>query len=142
MCAAVYQRTGETMKFLWKGDVTINTVHVRDLCEAMWQCALNAKPGSLYNIADLCNFDQRKMNDILASIFNIRAGFVNRGINMVAGMALGRTAEASNGKHVPVWSEICVENQILNTPLSPFMGKEILQKAYMCIDGNKITEEL
>jgi len=50
--AAVYQHTGEEMKFLWNKDMRINTVHVRDVCRALVHLCSKGKVGEVYNLAD------------------------------------------------------------------------------------------
>lgn len=142
LCAAVYQEKKEKMKFLWNKSLAINCVHVRDVCSAMWTAALKAKKGSIYNIVDDTDLDQGKFNKILGSIFGIKTGFVNMGINMAARAALGTVAEVSNEKHVPGWSDLCMKHDVLNTPLTPYMDKEILRNVNLRINGNKIKQEL
>lgn len=34
--ASIYKHLGETMKLLWNSDLKINTVHVLDVCRAIW----------------------------------------------------------------------------------------------------------
>lgn len=34
--AAIYRQLGETMKLLWNADLKLNTVHVEDVCRAIW----------------------------------------------------------------------------------------------------------
>lgn len=36
MAAAIYKRLGETMKLLWNAELRINTVHINDVCAAIW----------------------------------------------------------------------------------------------------------
>lgn len=36
MVAAIYKHLGETMRLLWNGDIYLNTVHVDDVCQAIW----------------------------------------------------------------------------------------------------------
>src|SRR5262249_4479017 len=50
ICGAVYKHLNEKMKFLWSEDLRINTVHVLDVCKAMWHCTTDkVKIGSVYN---------------------------------------------------------------------------------------------
>jgi len=51
-CAAVYQVNKKKMEFLWGEKLRINTVHVLDVCQAMWVAATELKPGTVYNLAD------------------------------------------------------------------------------------------
>lgn len=36
MVAAIYKKIGETMKLLWDENICLNTVHVLDVCRAIW----------------------------------------------------------------------------------------------------------
>lgn len=36
MATAIYKHLGETMKLLWNAEMKINTVHVLDVCNAIW----------------------------------------------------------------------------------------------------------
>jgi nucleoside-diphosphate-sugar epimerase len=61
---AVYKHLGEEMKLLWTKDLKINTVHVTDVCRALWHVAaskedkggratpLTAGQPEVYNLAD------------------------------------------------------------------------------------------
>lgn len=39
--ASIYKQQNETMKLLWNADLRLNTIHVQDLCRAMWFVANN-----------------------------------------------------------------------------------------------------
>lgn len=36
MAAVIYKQLGETMKLLWNADMKLNTIHVTDVCAAVW----------------------------------------------------------------------------------------------------------
>jgi len=40
------------MKFLWTKDLRINTVHVQDVCRALFLISQKAKKGDVFNLAD------------------------------------------------------------------------------------------
>jgi nucleoside-diphosphate-sugar epimerase len=40
------------MKFLWAEDLKINTVHVRDVCSAIWHLCQKGNQGDIFNLAD------------------------------------------------------------------------------------------
>jgi nucleoside-diphosphate-sugar epimerase len=65
----------EKMKFLWGDDLKINSVHVADVCRALWSAASSFPAGSLYNLADQTDLDQGKLNDVIEKIFKIKTGF-------------------------------------------------------------------
>ncbi len=46
--------------------------------------------------------------------------------------------EESNDKHMAPWSEACQRDGIVNTPLSPYVDKELLYNKHLCVDGSKI----
>ena len=52
ICGAVYKHLDEKMKFLWGADLRLNTVHVNDVCKALWHVATRCPVGSVFNLAD------------------------------------------------------------------------------------------
>jgi dTDP-D-glucose 4,6-dehydratase len=52
ICGAVYKHLDEKMKFLWGADLRLNTVHVNDVCKALWHVATKCPVGSIFNLAD------------------------------------------------------------------------------------------
>jgi hypothetical protein len=52
ICGAVYKHLAEKMKFLWGADLRLNTVHVNDVCKALWHGATRCPVGSVFNLAD------------------------------------------------------------------------------------------
>ena len=75
--ARVYKYLGSRMKFLWGGDLKLNTVHVNDVCSALWHLTTHGETAKIYNLADKNDTDQKKLNDLLESLFGIKTGFVN-----------------------------------------------------------------
>ena len=142
VCAACYKHTGDTMKFLWTKNLAINTVHVRDLCAAIWLCAEKGKSGSIYNISDPGGLTQGTLNPLLSKLFNIKCGFQNAAVNKAAKNMMQNVAQHSNDKHVPMWSDLCKAYNITSSPLTPYIDIEILTKNYLSINGQKITKEL
>lgn len=51
MAAAIYKHLGETMKLLWSADMKLNTVHVTDVCSAIWFVCNRHE-----TIGQVCNF--------------------------------------------------------------------------------------
>lgn len=92
---AVYKQLGEEMKLLWTKDLKINTVHVEDVCRALWYVAADKadkggreKPivqgaAQIFNLCDKNDtgiifynaIDQGTINDFIATIFGIKTGF-------------------------------------------------------------------
>lgn len=142
MSAACYQEKQEKMKFLWNAKVHVNCVHVLDVARALWICATEAESGKIYNLADKSQLTQGDFNKILTGLFDIEVGFVNKLMSMGAKKMMSSVAEHSNDKHVPAWADLCMKNNILNTPLSPYMDVEILKKEHVHVDGSLIESEL
>lgn len=142
VCAAIYQKTGEKMEFLWDDHLKINTVHVRDVCTALWHLAQNAENGEIYNLADQNETDQSSVNKLLQELFKIKASCWGsmKTKAAVTITSMKKVAEAANEKHLTPWSELCKEKGIANTPLSPYLDEEILYHNPLSIDGTKITK--
>jgi len=139
--AAVYKFLGETMEFLWDKDLRINTVHVRDVVAATWHLVLNGKVGEIYNLADSGDTDQGTVNDVLESIFKIKTSFVGSIKSKIfTGVAMKTVAETANKKHLKPWSDLCKEQGITNTPLTPYLDEELLYNNSLSVDGSKITK--
>jgi len=141
VCAAVYQDRKEKMKFLWEKTLKLNTVHVLDVCAAMWHVATKSAKGSIYNLADESSADQGMVNGHLGEIFGIEISFYGSMLSNVAKMNLSAVAEDANDKHVPGWTELCKKHNITNTPLSPYIDKELLKNNGLHVDGSKITKD-
>jgi hypothetical protein len=108
ICGAVYKHLKEPMKFLWSGDLRMNTVHVRDVAKAIWTVCNNpAARGKIFNLADkgdtcmvlirngMRSFElivcvclsleaQGDVNKHLEKIFGIETGFLNAFMNTAA----------------------------------------------------------
>jgi len=140
--AAVYKSLGEKMEFLWDKDLALNTVHVRDVAAALWHLAKNGKPGSVYNLADESNTDQGSICAILEPLFGIRTGYLgNMKSKLATAVAMKTVAETANDKHLKPWSDLCKENKISTTPLTPYLDEELLYDNPLSVDGSAITKE-
>jgi len=136
--AAVYKHLKEKMKFLWSGDLKLNTVHVRDCCEAFWVISQKADIGTVWNLADKNDTNQEKINKILEPIFGIKTGFFGSMISQAAKLKLKMVTEEINDKHLKPWSDLCKENNILNTPLTPYIDQELLYNNSLSVDGSAV----
>lgn len=141
ICAAVYQERKEKMKFLWDKSLKLNTVHIDDVCAAIWEACTKLKSGSLFNLADQSDLDQGTLNGLLGQVFGIKVDFLGSMLSNLAKMQLSAVAEEANDKHVPGWTKLCQKHKILNTPLSPYIDKELLYNNSLAVDGTKITKE-
>jgi len=141
ICAAVYKHLGETMEFLWDKELKMNTVHVEDVCAALWHLALNGQKGEVYNLADTNDTDQGTINKLLENVFGIKTGFMGTIKSKLAtSVAMKTVAETANEKHLKPWSDLCKEKHITNTPLTPYLDEETLYNNAYSIDGTKITK--
>lgn len=142
-CAAVYANLKEPMKFLWDKSLKINTVHVTDLCAAIWACCTaQTTSGKIYNISDASDSSQGSINGLLGDLFGVEVGFLGSVASNMAKMMLGAVASDANDKHVPVWTRICEDEKITNSNISPYIDKELLYNNSLSIDGTAITKEL
>lgn len=140
ICALVYKKLKENMKFLWGADLRINTVHVSDVVRAIWHCAQNVAAPAIYNLCDEADTSQGTFNDILAKIFNIETSFYGTIASQAAKAMMKDTVETVNEKHMEPWAEITKEQGISNTPLTPYLDQELLYNNSLSIDGSAITK--
>ncbi|KAI8846733.1 hypothetical protein BC829DRAFT_445043 [Chytridium lagenaria] len=149
---AVYRQLKEEMKLLWTKDLKINTVHVSDVVRAMWSVAATKEEKGLrsgplkgvevYNVCDKSESDQGSINAHLQSIFGIETGFQGTLISQFAKLNLDSVTEDVNDKHLQPWSELCKASGVSNTPLTPYLDKELLKDNALSVDGSKIEKEL
>lgn len=46
--------------------------------------------------------------------------------------------EEINEMHLQPWSELCKKGNVVNTPLTPFLDKELLKDNALSVDGSKV----
>ena len=156
----MYKKQNEKMSFLWDKELKINCVHVSDVVEAIWLAATKLSPGSVYNLEEGSDLTQGVLAEYISAIFGIKTGFLGTILSNAARVALrccsagcldppylppsqlnmSGAAAYSNDKHVPAWTKLCQEMKILNTPITPFIDKELLYENKLWIDGSKITK--
>jgi nucleoside-diphosphate-sugar epimerase len=139
--AAAYVEDREKMKCLWTPELKINCVHVEDVCRAIWLAGTNSafKSGDIYDLADSSDLDQGKINSFLEKLFGIETGFLGTMICKVAeSVSMDSLASHANDKHVPAWQKLCEKHGVSNTPISPYVDKELLYNNSLCVDGSKI----
>jgi len=140
ICAAVYQKLDQTMEFLWDSEMKINTVHVYDVCAALWHLTSHGELGQVYNLTDTNETDQGSVNHLLSELFGIKCSCWGTLKTKAAVLiSMKKVAETANEKHLTPWSELCKEKGITNTPLSPYLDEEILYHNALSMDGTKIT---
>ncbi|CAH1118804.1 unnamed protein product [Phaedon cochleariae] len=137
MAAAIYKHMGETMKLLWNSDMKINTVHVDDVCRAIWFVAIRDDTnGQIYNVVDDADSTQGTISCLLEEIFNVKIDYYGNLISAV--VDLTGAADDANDKHLAPWAAACRTDAILNTPLSPHMDGESLLHKHLRLDGGKL----
>mmetsp|Transcript_17870 Transcript_17870/g.26751 ORF Transcript_17870/g.26751 Transcript_17870/m.26751 type:complete len:365 (-) Transcript_17870:188-1282(-) len=140
-CAPGYVKSKEPMKFLWDKGLKLNTVHVDDVVAAIWLAATKIEKGKVYNLADKTNSDQGLVNGLIGEIFEIKTSFLGWMLSKTAAMMPSQLVKMVNEKHVPEFTLICQEQKILNTPVSPYIDRELLKNNGLCIDGSAIESE-
>jgi hypothetical protein len=113
---------------------------VQDVCSAIWHVANDATlVGRTYNVADSGDTDQGKVCSMLANMFGIKVGYHGMLINNAARLKMNYACEAANEKHLEPWNDL-TKAHATNTPLSPYLDREVLGDKHLCIDGSKIEE--
>jgi len=141
ICGAVYQHLGETMEFLWDKDLRIGTVHVHDVCAALWFLTSHGDSGAVFNLADSGETDQGTIAKFIESIFKIKSDFMgNMKSKIATSVAMKTVAETANEKHLKPWSDLCKSKGIGNTPLTPYLDEELLYNDHLSVDGSAITK--
>lgn len=62
--SGIYKNLGETMQLLWNKDLSMCTVHIRDLCSALWLLTSSGTNGEVYNLADKGETTQGKICEV------------------------------------------------------------------------------
>jgi nucleoside-diphosphate-sugar epimerase len=66
ICASLYQFSlHESMTLPYSGEIGINTVHIIDVCTALWHCAINREripSGSIFNLSDKNETNQENVS--------------------------------------------------------------------------------
>ena len=140
----------EKMKYLWSSDMRVNTLHVEDAASAAWLAAEwrathNSIPGAgsdkhiTFNVVDKGNTTQGTMAAIVKEVFGIETGFQNTLVNAFARMNLGQIVDDVNDDSLDDWADLQEDAGIKENggPLSPFMEKELLRDADLCLDGSR-----
>ncbi|RNF08141.1 NAD-dependent epimerase/dehydratase family protein [Trypanosoma rangeli] len=138
VCAAVYEKTGEHMEFLWGKDLRMHTAHVQDVVAAIWHIVCAGATHEVYNVVDDGDTTQGSLNVVLESMFKVKTGFFGAMICGMATLSLGAVAEEANEGLMEPWTAMLKENGISVTPLSPYLEKELLSADPLAIDGSKL----
>lgn len=73
------------MKLLWTKDLKMNTVHVNDVCRAIWfVISREDTKFNIYNIVDDSNSTQGSISSLVSEIFNINHDYWGTAISSIA----------------------------------------------------------
>jgi nucleoside-diphosphate-sugar epimerase len=139
-CAVHYAHARKKMEFLWGSSLKLNTVHIDDVCAAIWHACTTLEAGTIYNLADSGDTTAGKINTILGRLFGCSTGFRSSLVSRAASVNLQYAAEHANNQHIPGWRDVCMESKISNTPLTPYIDAELLSNSNMSINGTAITQ--
>lgn len=147
--ARVYQSMGKEMRFLWKEDMKTNLVHIEDATRALWHGAQwyvkgppARRPAPIFNIVDHGNTSQKHTAEFMGEIFNIKTGFHGTLISAFARLNLDHVVDEVNEETLDPWAELQSKAGISqSTPLTPYMEKELLKDADLCMDGSLFEKE-
>ncbi|KAL0881351.1 hypothetical protein ABMA27_001228 [Loxostege sticticalis] len=135
----IYKHLGETMKLLWTADLKMNTVHVRDVCRAIWTLAFKPEANKqIYNVVDDANSTQGSLAELVSNIFKINHDYYGTAISTLAKNDIASVAEEANDKHLTAWADICRKYSLAHTPLEPSAGAELLLNKRLCLDGARL----
>ncbi|OWF49963.1 dTDP-D-glucose 4,6-dehydratase-like isoform X2 [Mizuhopecten yessoensis] len=137
---AIYKYIRQKMKMLWTKDLKMNTVHVQDVCQAVWHLCNHGSPGQVYNIVDSSDTTQGKVCHLVAELFNVQYDFVGSMFSNIARVNMTSVVEEINDKHMTPWAEACQTDNVSNTPLDPFIDEELLYNKHLYLDGKKLLE--
>ncbi|XP_066994011.2 uncharacterized protein [Anabrus simplex] len=136
---AVYKHLGEMMKLLWNKELKMNTVHVVDLCRAIWFLALRDDTrGQIYHIVDQGDTTQGIVSSLVSDIFNINHDYWGTTLSKICKTDMETVVDEVNDKHMGPWAEACSRNGVENTPLTPYIDQELLYNKHLYLDGSKL----
>ncbi|GBP21577.1 hypothetical protein EVAR_9762_1 [Eumeta japonica] len=135
LLGAIYKYLNETMKLLWTADLKLNTIHVSDLCRAIWLVGTSPNTiGKIYNIADENDSTQGSLAELISDIFNIKHDYYGTAMSTLAKNDLAGVAEDANDKHLSAWAELC--RGLASTPLEPTTAPELLAPKHLHVDAS------
>uniref|UniRef100_A0A1B6M4V8 NAD-dependent epimerase/dehydratase domain-containing protein n=1 Tax=Graphocephala atropunctata TaxID=36148 RepID=A0A1B6M4V8_9HEMI len=135
----IYQHLGESMKLLWSRDLVMNTVHVRDVCRALWFLSQRDDTvGQVYNVVDDSHTTQGSVTEIISDIYNINYDYYGNILSTICKGDLSVVVEEANDKHMGPWAEVCRVAKVENTPLSPYIHQELLDKKHLHLSNEKL----
>lgn len=140
LIGAIYRYTKEKMKMLWTKDLHMNTVHVEDVCAAVWHLFTHALCGQVYHVSDKGNTRQGTISELISQLFDIDFDFMGSVLSTMAQVKMSSVVEDINDKHMAPWADACQRDGIANTPLTPFIDQELLYNKHLYMDGSKMEQ--
>ncbi|CAG2202379.1 unnamed protein product [Mytilus edulis] len=140
LIGAIYKYIRQKMKMLWTKDLKMNTVHVDDVCRAVWHLCQHGQNRELYNVVDEGNTTQGRISELVSEIFSINCSFVGSALSNIAQVNMSSVVEEINDKHMEPWVDACQKDNIENTPLNPFIDQELLYNKHVNLDGSKLKQ--
>jgi len=136
---AIYKESGKTMKLLWSKSFQMNTVHVEDVCRALWHLTTHGNSGDTYNLCDKNETNQGKINELLEEIYQIKTAFIGQAKSTIAAsLGMENLTDTVNDKHLKPWGDLCKARGINDTPLTPYLDEELLYHSHTHINGSHI----
>ncbi|XP_068622866.1 uncharacterized protein [Battus philenor] len=140
LIGAIYKHLGQTMKLLWTADLKMNTVHVEDVCRAIWILGRRSDAcGQIYNVVDTANSTQGSLAKLVSEIFKIKHDYYGTAISTLAKSDMTSVAEQANDTHLGAWADMCRQHALGHTPLEPGAGAELLLNRQLCLDGSRLA---
>ena len=159
----IHKERGMDMKFLYGKDMRQNTVHVSDVVSAAWKSAAWVMSSSYpkdilpagvpsvdaikepdaaraFNIVDDGDTSQGRIAELIGKQFEIKTGFTNSLISSFARFNLDSVVEEVNEMMLQPWADLLQAKNISRCPITPFMEKELLRDADLCMSGKKAKE--
>lgn len=59
---------------------------------------------------------------------------------MLISLNLESITEDVNEKHLQPWSNLCKAGDVVNTPLTPYLDRELLKDNGLCVDGSTVKK--
>jgi len=77
---------------------------------------------------------------LIGKMFGINTGFQGNLVSNLAKLNFSAVTEVANEKHMEPWTAMCNESGITNTPLNPYLDKELLYNNALAVNGSKIEQ--
>eukprot|EP00058_Branchiostoma_floridae_P011039 XP_002596527.1 hypothetical protein BRAFLDRAFT_283078 [Branchiostoma floridae] len=136
LVGAVYKELKETMRLLWSPELRTNTVHVTDVCRAIWHLRNTGNSGQVFNLADKGNTTQGQTTEFVSQIFGVQYEFLGSVISSVAKVRTiwFYSIYPSSMPHDPTVRAA----DVFNPHTANVCPQEQLYNKHLCVDGSAI----